>query len=84
MKAGGKNSYCSCWREATDMDCVSSVSTGFLPTPLSTQGIAKSLRITSVLRWKRVHVFGTLVVAFVLSLKTTPPEFVQHLLTSLW
>ena len=83
-KGGGKSSYHSCWRETTDVERASSICTGFLPPPLSTQGTAKNLSITNVLGWKRVHIFGTWAVAFVLALKTSP-EFVQHLFaTLLW
>lgn len=66
------------------MECASSVSTGFLPPPLSMQGTAKNLSIINVLRWKRVHISGTRVVAFVRALKRSPPKFVQHLFTLGW
>lgn len=62
----------------------SSVSTGFLSPPVSIQRTAKNLSITNVLRWKRVHIFGIWAVAFVLPLKTSPLEFMEHLCTSLW
>lgn len=47
-------------------------------SPSSTCAV-KNLSIINALRWKRVHIFGTWVVAFVLALKTSPPEFVQLL-----